>query len=64
LFTKHIVIHSLYRLFKRTAVTWDDGLADLKVFDNLAHILPAIVVEVFATTIFLDFDEFLPLIIN
>jgi miniconductance mechanosensitive channel len=64
LFTKHIVIHSLYRLFKRTAVTWDDGLADLKVFDNLAHILPAIVVEVFATSIFLDFDEFLPLVIK
>ncbi len=64
LFTKHIVIHSLYRLFKRTETTWDDGLADLKVFDNLAHILPAIVVEVFATTIFLDFDEFLPLVIK
>lgn len=64
LFTKHIIIHSLYRLFKRTSFEWDDGLADLKVFDNLAHIVPAFLVEAYAHVLFQDFEYLLPLVIK
>lgn len=64
LFTKHIIIHSLYKLFKRTSFEWDDGLADLKVFDNLAHIVPAFLVEGYAGVLFQDFENLLPLVLK
>ncbi len=44
--TKRIVIHYLYKIFRKTSFTWDDLLIEKKVFDNLAHIVPALFVNI------------------
>lgn len=61
---KKIIANYIYRLFKKSPLTWDDVLADRKVLNNVAHIVPAIIVKVLAPTIFLDFEKALPLIIK
>lgn len=60
--TRRLIFNSIYRFFKRTSIEWDDVLADHKVFDNLAHIVPAITVRIFAPIIFKDFEQLLPLV--
>ncbi|MBX2970625.1 MAG: mechanosensitive ion channel [Cyclobacteriaceae bacterium] len=62
--TKRIIIHYLYKLFKKSSFTWDDLLADTKAFDKLAHITPAILVRLMAPVIFSDFEQTLPIIIR
>ena len=62
--TKKIIVNSLYKLFKRTAVTWDDFLADQKVFNTVAHIVPAAIVRIFAPSLFSDFEPLVPFIIK
>ncbi|MDA3881895.1 MAG: mechanosensitive ion channel [Bacteroidales bacterium] len=62
--TKRIVIHYVYVFIKKTSITWDDVLADHNVFDNVAHIMPALVVKAFAPQIFSDFTFILPTVIT
>lgn len=64
LITKRIIIHNLYKVFRKTSFTWDDALADTRAFDNIAHIVPAISVRIMAPTIFADFEQILPFIIK
>lgn len=64
LITKKIIISSLYKFFKKTSFTWDDSFADSGALNNLAHILPALVVRVMAPVIFLDFEWMLPFVIR
>lgn len=60
--TKKIVTNYIYAFFKKSPLKWDDVLADHKVLNNLAHIVPAMVVKVLAPTVFLDFETLLPVV--
>lgn len=62
--TKAIVISSLYKVFRRTRITWDDALVEYKVFNNVAHIIPAAITRIFAQIIFRDFEQLVPLVIR
>jgi miniconductance mechanosensitive channel len=63
-FTKIIVLKYLYKVVKKSRVKWDDLLADKDVFNNMAHIVPAIFVRLLAPGIFNDFETVLPFIIK
>ncbi|MCC6817666.1 MAG: mechanosensitive ion channel [Bacteroidia bacterium] len=62
LITKKIIIHYIYKLFKKSTLKWDDILAEKQVFNNVAHLVPAILVLIMAPTIFADFKNALPFI--
>src|SRR5690606_6399600 len=62
--TRTVIVNALYGFFKRTPIAWDDQLADFRVFDSLAHFVPALLVRVFAPVLFKDFDAFLPWVIR
>lgn len=62
--TKKVFIHYLYKVFRKTSFTWDDLFADMRAFDNLAHIVPAVFVRIMAPVIFSDFDQILPFVIR
>lgn len=62
--TKRIVVNSLYRVFRRTTVKWDDVLIEYGVFNNVAHIVPAIMIRIFAQILFRDFEELIPFVIK
>lgn len=47
---------------KRTPMKWDDLLVQHKTLDNVAHIIPAIIVKQTAPLIFLDFANLIPVI--
>lgn len=62
--TRRIIVQTLHNWFKRTAITWDDALVEYKVLNNLAHIVPAVVIRIFAQILFKDFDHVLPWMIR
>lgn len=62
--TKTIILHYLERIIRRTAFQWDDLLVENKAFNNLAHIVPAILVRLLAPAIFSDFEALLPLVLK
>ena len=62
--TKLFINSYVYKIFKKTAAKWDDLLADKNVLNNVAHIIPAILVRLLAPTIFHDFENLLPFIIK
>lgn len=62
--TKRIIIAYFYKLVRKSPVKWDDLLADQGVFNNLAHIVPAVFVRLLAPGIFNDFELVLPYIIK
>src|SRR5690606_40943496 len=59
LITRRYFIRYLHAFFKQTSATWDDVLADNKTFENLAHLVPALIVKIFAPILFRDFVEML-----
>lgn len=62
--TKRFVIKLLHRIFLRTSTRWDDMLIEHKIFENLAHIVPAIITKLLAPVVFADFDTLRPFIIK
>lgn len=62
--TKRVILYYLERIIRRTSFRWDDLLVDNKAFNNLAHIVPAILVRLLAPTLFSDFDSILPLVLK
>ncbi|HQH09950.1 MAG TPA: mechanosensitive ion channel, partial [Bacteroidales bacterium] len=62
--TRLIIKGPLFRYVKRTQSKWDDLLMDNKVFSNLAHIVPVIMVRVIAPILFRDFEKVLPVVIK
>lgn len=57
--TRKILLQVLKRLAKRTKTTWDDILLEKKVFNRLAHIVPALIVY-YTIGIFLnDYEQLL-----
>src|SRR5690606_18519868 len=63
-FFKKIITNYIYRFVKKSSFTWDDVLADHQVLNNLAHIVPAVIVRVLTPTVFSDFEKFQPFIIK
>lgn len=62
--TKRIIIHNIYKVFKRTSIKWDDTFVETRALDRLAHIVPAVFVRIMAPLIFSDFGWMLPLVIK
>ncbi len=54
--TKKILLQFISSLVKRTRIKWDDILLEHKVFDRLAHIMPALFVEFSAPYVFENYD--------
>lgn len=57
---KKVVVRGINGIFLKTKATWDDVLVEKRVFDKLAHIGPAIVVNGAAPYIFGDFPSLIP----
>ncbi|PRY85164.1 mechanosensitive ion channel family protein [Mongoliibacter ruber] len=64
LITKKIVIHYIYKLFRKSPISWDDVLADHQVFNHVAHLLPAILIRELTQSIFRDFEFWKPIVIK
>ena len=62
--TKRFVLHFLHAFFRKTSVTWDDVLAERQTFNNLAHIVPAVLVRLATPAVFMDYDNIQPLMIK
>lgn len=62
--TRRIIVKLLHSFFSRTAVKWDDILIEHKVFYNLAHIVPALLIKAAAPAVFTDFPQLLPFVIK
>lgn len=62
--TKRIIIPYFYKIFQKTTFTWDDLLIEQKVFDNVAHLVPAILVRLLTPIIFRDLEAVLPFILK
>ena len=58
--TKYLVIHTIYKFIKRTRIQWDDILVERKSLDNLAHLIPALLVKACIPLIFIDFKQIIP----
>jgi miniconductance mechanosensitive channel len=61
---KNIFVRIVSAIVKRTKFVWDDVLLENKVFDRLAHLAPALVVQATAGYVFIDFKDFIPFIIR
>jgi len=62
--TKKIIVNYIYRMIRRSPITWDDVLADHQVFNNVAHIVPAFFVRALTPNIFQDFESLSPFVIK
>ncbi|MCH7403526.1 mechanosensitive ion channel family protein [Belliella kenyensis] len=62
--TKKVIINYIYKLVRKSPITWDDILADHQVFNNVAHFVPALFVRALAPAIFSDFPDILPFVIK
>ncbi|QUG40113.1 mechanosensitive ion channel family protein [Psychrobacillus sp. INOP01] len=49
--TKKVVIRVISKIVKNTKFRWDDMLLERKVFHKLSHIVPAIIIYFFASTL-------------
>ncbi len=58
--TKKFIIRNLYKLFRMTTYTWDDLIIANKVLENLAQLVPAIILRILIPIIFRDFSFILP----
>jgi miniconductance mechanosensitive channel len=61
---KNIFVRIITIVVKRTNFIWDDVLLENKVFDRLAHLAPALVVQATAVYVFEDFQDFIPFVIR
>ncbi len=61
---KKVFVRIITSMIKKTKVVWDDVLLENKVFDRLAHLAPALVVQAAATYVFSGYPEFVPLVIR
>ena len=61
---RSLIVSFLHRFFLHTKTKWDDVLIEYKVFSNLAHIVPALVIRAFAPLVFADFQNVLPFVMK
>ncbi len=62
--TKKVVIRLVHNFFERSPMKWDDALAEHKVLNKVAHIIPAVVVKIYAQLLFQDFEALIPIVIR
>ncbi|WP_026968291.1 mechanosensitive ion channel family protein [Algoriphagus terrigena] len=62
--TKKIIVNYIYRMIRKSPITWDDVLADHQVFNNFAHIVPAFFVRALTPSIFQDFESLSPFVVK
>ncbi len=62
--TKRFLLQFLNSFFRKTSTKWDDVLAERKTFDNLAHIIPAMIVRFAMPALFADYDTLRPFMIK
>jgi len=63
-FAKKFFVRLINSIVKRTKFIWDDILLEKKVFDRLAHLAPALVVQATVGYVFSDFQDFIPFLIR
>lgn len=64
LVAKRIIVKLLHSLFVRSTIKWDDILIQHKIFDRLAHIVPALIIKGLAPVVFADFEQLLPFVLK
>ena len=57
LITKKVIIRYVYKWVRNSKAKWDDALADHKVLNHVAHVVPAIVVKITAEVLFRDLQH-------
>lgn len=57
--TRNVILRVLKRMAKKTKSTWDDVLLEKKVFNRLAHIVPAIIIYYTIPFVLGDFEPLL-----
>jgi miniconductance mechanosensitive channel len=62
--SRKIIRGWLHQLVKKTPYNWDDLLAEHRVFDSVAHVIPTILLRLSAAYIFRDFTALQPYIIK
>ncbi|MGC9471656.1 MAG: mechanosensitive ion channel family protein [Bacteroidales bacterium] len=53
--TKKLIIYTEHRIIKRTRFTWDDIIAEHKVFNRLSHFAPAVIILAVNPAIFEEY---------
>lgn len=56
--SKRVVLRGIEKAVKRSSSTLDDIFFEKRVFDALAHLAPAIVIEIGAPLVFVDYPDF------
>ncbi|AMQ57057.1 mechanosensitive ion channel family protein [Algoriphagus sanaruensis] len=62
--TKKIIQNYIYRLVKKSPITWDDFLAEHQVLNNVSHLIPALFFKQVVSEIFQDFESLIPMVIK
>lgn len=62
--SKQVIIRLLHSFFLRTKTKWDDLLIEYKIFNGLAHIVPALIIKAGAPIAFADFVNLLPFVLK
>lgn len=60
---KKLLLRAIKLIVKRSKTRWDDILLEKKVFNTVAHIVPAIIIQVVAPYIFSEFPKVIPVIL-
>lgn len=60
--SRRFIISLIKRLTKRTETDWDDIMLERKVFNDLAHILPLLVIQLYTRYVLKDFESWAPLV--
>jgi miniconductance mechanosensitive channel len=60
--TKSILLKVIATLARKTKTSFDDFFIEHKVFDKLAHVIPAFVVYLTAPSVLSDFEFFVPIV--
>ncbi|MDX5404468.1 MAG: mechanosensitive ion channel family protein [Bacteroidota bacterium] len=58
--SRRILLTFVKRIVQRTKATWDDHFYEQKVFKNLAHLVPALIVKIGLPVIFNDYEKIIP----
>ena len=61
-FVKKILLGFIESIARKTITTWDDILVENRIFTNLAHIAPAIIIYAATPYVFHDFPKLIPFI--
>ena len=57
IFTRKIVLRALKTVTKRTSTSWDDILLEKRVFNRLAHLVPALIIYSLIGIVMRDFEQ-------